>query len=127
MLCVGDGRFLFGSQEFDAHPTLVRRMCCPGGFPMDRAVWDRIPHAPTHHWDLADALMHRRAPHFRRGVGDKRYTKWHTEHSRMRSQPTHAPWPNLEGPARRAHLRPPTTAMRRWGVALKILAIRSKR
>lgn len=125
MLRAGDGRFLVGQMGFDDHPALLRRMW--GRASRHELEWSRLPQAATFHWDLADVLLHHRPQRFRRGIGDKRYSKWHTVHMRVRTQPMHAPWPNLEGPARRAGMRALPLSMRRWGVALKILAIRRKK
>lgn len=126
MLRAGNWRFLVGGQEFDCEPAIMRRVYTRGLLSYREGVGS-MPRIGVSHWDLADALLRRRAPHFQRGVGDKRYSKWHTVHTRVRIQPMHAPWPNLEGPARRAGLRAMSLSMRRWGVVLKILALRRKK
>lgn len=60
MLRAGNWRFLVGGQEFDCEPAIMRRVYTRGLLSYREGVGS-MPRIGVSHWDLADALLRRRA------------------------------------------------------------------
>lgn len=128
MLTAGK-EFVFHSRDIDESYSFFRRVTTRGLLSY-RAGVAAVPRGPNNHQNLVARLLTDRK-RFRRGVGEKRYSKWIETRTSGRGRffVSAAPFAHLEGRLRwdLINMKAMPLWVRRLGTELKRMVIRRKR